>query len=54
MHPFFSSPACETWRGIRVSVSWHLPNRIPAHPRGAFISVGDWTPTETSLSLPAT
>ena len=34
--------ARENWRGIRVSVSWHLPNRIPAHPRGALISVGDW------------
>ncbi len=22
-----------------------------AHPRGAFISVGDWTPTETNLLL---
>ena len=31
--------------------SWHIPIRITAHPRGAFISVGDWTPTETNLLL---
>ena len=31
--------------------SWHVPIRITAHPRGAFISVGDWTPTETNLLL---
>ena len=29
--------------------SWHIPIRITAHPRGAFISVGDWTHTETNL-----
>ena len=34
--------------------SWHIPIRITAHPRGAFISVGDWTPTETNLLLLAT
>ena len=26
-----------------------LKDRITAHPRGAFISVGDWTHTETNL-----
>ena len=31
--------------------SWHIPIRITVHPRGAFISVGDWTPTETNLLL---
>ena len=31
----------ETWRVILVSVSWHILYRITAHPRGAFISVGD-------------
>ena len=31
--------------------SWHIPIRITAHPRGAFISVGDLTPTETNLLL---
>lgn len=30
---------CETWRVILVSVSWHIPLRITAHPRGAIISV---------------
>ena len=25
---------------------WHLPNRIAVHPRGAFILVGDCTPTK--------
>jgi hypothetical protein len=24
-------------------------NKITVHPRGAFISVGDWIPTETNL-----
>ena len=31
--------------------SWHIPIRITAHSRGAFISVGDLTPTETNLLL---
>ena len=30
-----SSLARETWRGVRVSASWYLPNRIPVHPLGA-------------------
>ena len=36
---------------ILVSVSGHILYRITAHPRGAFISVGDPTPTETNLLL---
>ena len=31
--------------------SWHIPIRIIAHPRGAFISVGDPPPTENHLLL---
>ena len=31
--------------------SKHFPIRIRAHPRGAFISVRDWTLTETNLLL---
>ena len=45
----FKSSDRETWRVILVSVSWHILYRITAHPRGAFISVRDWTPTETNL-----
>ena len=48
---FFKSNARETWCVILVSASWHLLFRITAHPRGAFISVGDWTPTEKYLLL---
>ena len=33
---------------------WHIPYRIIAHPRGAFISAEDPTPTETNLLLLAT
>ena len=29
----------------------HSLQNLTAHPRGAFISVGDWTPTETNLLL---
>ena len=47
----FKSSCRETWRVILVSVSWHILYRITAHPRGAFISVGDLTPTETNLLL---
>ena len=47
----FKSSDCETWRVILVSVSRHILYRITAHPRGAFISVGDWTPTGTNLLL---
>ena len=47
----FKSSIRETWRVILVSVSWHILYRITVHPRGAFISVGDWTPTETNLLL---
>ena len=47
----FKSNARETWCVILVSASWHLLFRITAHPRGAFISVGDWTPTEKYLLL---
>ena len=47
----FKSSIRETWRVILGSVSWHILYRITAHPRGAFISVGDWTPTETNLLL---
>ena len=28
--------------------SWHIPISITAHPRGAFISVGDLTPAKTN------
>ena len=37
----FKSNVRETWRVILVSVSWHILYRITAHPRGAFISIGD-------------
>ena len=47
----FKSNARETWCVILVSVSWHILLRITAHPRGAFISVGDCTPTEKDLLL---
>ena len=47
----FKSNARETWCVILVSESWHILLRITAHPRGAFISVGDWTPTEKDLLL---
>ena len=45
------SNARETWCVILVSESWHILLRITAHPRGAFISVGVWTPTEKDLLL---
>ena len=35
-------------------VKMHILCRITAHPRGAFISIGDLTPTETNLLLLAT
>ena len=47
----FKSNVRETWCVILVSESWHILLRITAHPRGAFISVGDWTPTEKDLLL---
>ena len=47
----FKSNVRETWRVILVSVSWHILYRITAHPRGAFISVGDSPPPETILLL---
>ena len=47
----FKSNARETWCVILVSESWHILLRITAHPRGAFISVGDCTPTEKDLLL---
>ena len=47
----FKSNARETWCVILVSVSWHILLWITAHPRGAFISVGDCTPTEKDLLL---
>ena len=47
----FKSNVRETWRVILVSVSWHILYRITAHPRGAFISVGDKASTETNLLL---
>ena len=50
----FKSNVRETWCVIFGQRSWHIPIRITAHPRGAFISVGDWTPTETNLLLLAT
>ena len=47
----FKSNARETWCVILVSESWHILLRITAHPRGAFISVEDFTPTEKDLFL---
>ena len=47
----FKSNSRETWCVILVSESWHILLRITAHPRGAFISVGDCTPTEKDLLL---
>ena len=39
-----SSLARETWREICVSVADIFHMQISAHPRGAFISVGDCNP----------
>ena len=39
-----SSLARETWREICVSVADIFHMQISAHPRGAFISVGDCIP----------
>ena len=36
-------------RRARVAARQLFQYRARVHPRGAFISVGDWTPTETSL-----
>ena len=47
----FKSNVRETWRVILVSEADIFLIRITAHPRGAFISVGDPTPTETNLIL---
>ena len=40
-----------TSRDITCEQLRHIHYRITAHPRGAFISVRDWTPTETNLLL---
>ena len=40
----YSSLARETWREICVSVADIFHMQISAHPRGAFISVGDCNP----------
>ena len=50
-HISFKSNIRETWRVILVSVRLFVPIRITAHPRGAFLLVGDLTPTETNFLL---
>ena len=42
---------CGSYGSLKKAASKAVPIRITAHPRGAFISVGDWTPTETNLLL---
>ena len=41
-------------RDFHLFFRWHIPYRIIAHPREAFISAEDPTPTETNLLLLAT
>jgi len=38
----FKSTLAETWRVILVSVSWQLPLKITAHPRGALLHLSDY------------
>ncbi|MCR5518629.1 MAG: DUF4417 domain-containing protein, partial [Lachnospiraceae bacterium] len=45
----FKSRTARLARRIRSALADRFPFRIRAHPRGAFISVGDWTPTELGL-----